>query len=160
MMFPEAPIVRIQRHPLDIVLSCFSQNFWAASPWTFSLEHIAQYVSAIDEHVARMRAVLPLKLVEIRYEDVVGSPDASVRSLLAFVGAEYDPACLSFHENKRVVRTASYEQVTRKLYASSIDRYKHYLPFIDNAVVGRLERVLTSGGYTIDGSLGAGGASL
>lgn len=150
MMFPEAPILRIQRHPLDIVLSCFSQNFWGANPWTFSLEHIAAYLAAIDEHVARMRAILPLKLLDVRYEDVVGAPEASVRSILGFIGAEYDPACLAFHENKRVVRTASYSQVTRKLYASSAGRYRHYLPFIDDAVIHRLEGVMTRGGYTVE----------
>jgi tetratricopeptide (TPR) repeat protein len=150
LMFPDAPILRIRRHPLDIVLSCYAQNFSAASPWTFSLEHIADYVAAVEEHVAAMRSALPLNCMEIRYEDVVGSPEASVRAVLAFIGADYDPNCLAFHENKRVVRTASYEQVTRKLYASSVGRYRQYLPFIDHAVVSRLESALASGGYAIE----------
>jgi hypothetical protein len=159
LMFPEAPIVRVVRHPLDIALSCYFQNFRAASPWTFAFEHIAAYLSAIDAHVAEMREALPLRYHEIRYEDVVAAPEPAVRALLGFVGADYDPRCLAFHENKRLVRTASYEQVTRKLYASSVGRYRHYLPFIDNAAVACLERVLARGGYTIDGRIGPGGIS-
>jgi hypothetical protein len=31
-----------------------------------------------------------------------------VRRLLDFIGADFDPACLSFHENPRYARTASY----------------------------------------------------
>ena len=49
-----------------------------------------------------------------------------MREMLAFIGAPYDPRCLDFHENRRYARTASYAQVTEKLYDRSRYRYRAY----------------------------------
>jgi hypothetical protein len=43
-----------------------------------------------------------------------------------FVGEAFDPACLRFHENRRYARTASYAQVSEKLYDRSRYRYRNY----------------------------------
>ncbi|HEX2115851.1 MAG TPA: sulfotransferase, partial [Alphaproteobacteria bacterium] len=150
LLFPGATVIRVMRHPLDVILSCYFQFFRNASEWASTLETAATYFALVDDHVAEMKALLPLNYREIRYEDVVAAPEPQIRDLLAFIGAEFDPACLAFHENKRVVRTASYEQVTRKLYERSAGRYRHYLPFVDNAVISRLERALARGGYTVE----------
>jgi len=45
---------------------------------------------------------------------------------LDFVGVEWDEKCLEFYKNKRYARTASYAQVTEKLYTRSVFRYKNY----------------------------------
>ena len=47
--------------------------------------------------------------------------------MLDFIGAPFDLSCLQFQENRRYARTASYAQVTERLYDSSRYRYRHYL---------------------------------
>ena len=49
-----------------------------------------------------------------------------MRRMLAFIGAPFDRRCLAFHENRRYARTASYAQVTEKLYDRSRYRYRAY----------------------------------
>ena len=49
-----------------------------------------------------------------------------IRRLLTHCGLNFEPACLSFHETKRPVRTASAEQVRQPLYASGIGYWKHF----------------------------------
>jgi hypothetical protein len=39
---------------------------------------------------------------------------------------EWDDACLSFHENKRAVVTASHDQVRQPIYNTSVGRWKKY----------------------------------
>ena len=51
--------------------------------------------------------------------------------MLEFVGEEFDERCLTFHENRRYARTASYAQVTEPLYDRSRYRYRHYRKHLD-----------------------------
>ena len=46
--------------------------------------------------------------------------------MIEFVGLEWDPACLAFHESKRTVRTASLSQVRQPVYKKSVQRWKNY----------------------------------
>jgi hypothetical protein len=64
----------------------------------------------------------------VRYEDMVEDREASIRRVFEFIGEEFDPGCLAFHENRRYARTASYAQVTEKRYGRSGYRYRNYLP--------------------------------
>jgi hypothetical protein len=41
-----------------------------------------------------------------------------------------DEGCNRFHEMKRTVRTLSYDQVNRPLYASSVNRWQQYEKFL------------------------------
>ncbi len=70
----------------------------------------------------------------MRYEDLVEDQEPNVKRILDFIGLDFDPKVLSFHENQRYARTASYAQVTEKLYDSSVHRYRHYRKHLDEAV--------------------------
>jgi hypothetical protein len=46
--------------------------------------------------------------------------------MLDFLNLPWDDRCLSFHENKRAVTTASRDQVKQPLYSSSVGRWRKY----------------------------------
>ena len=75
-----------------------------------------------------------LFLLPVRYEDIVDRQQESVRRMLDFIGAPFDPSCLQFQENRRYARTASYAQVTERLYDSSRYRYRHYLKELEPVI--------------------------
>ena len=85
----------------------------------------------------------------MRYEDVIDDQEENVRKMLAFVGAPFDRRCLDFHENRRYARTASYAQVTEKLYDRSRYRYRAYLEQLA-PVIPILEPIIRRLGYTIE----------
>ena len=64
----------------------------------------------------------------VNYEDLVTDSERVTRELVSFCGLEWDPACLRFFENARMVTTYSYSQVRRPLYRSAIGRWKQYRP--------------------------------
>lgn len=68
------------------------------------------------------------KYLRVRYKDMVEDQEARIRGVLDFFGEKFDPRCLAFHENRRYARTASYAQVTERLYDRSRFRYRKYLP--------------------------------
>jgi len=91
---------------------------------------------------------MSLKYLRVHYEDMVDDQEASIRKALAFIGEEFDPKCLAFHENRRYARTASYAQVTERLYDRSRYRYRHYLPQLQ-PVIPILRPVIERLGYTV-----------
>jgi hypothetical protein len=149
LMFPRAPIIHVVRHPLDIMLSVFSNNLTHGFYCAFALETAALHYRRVMELVEHYRSVLTLHYLPIRYEDIVDNQEQSIRRILEFVGEPFDPACVSFHENRRYARTASYAQVTEPLYDRSRYRYRHYLKHLQPAVE-ILAPVIERLGYRVD----------
>jgi tetratricopeptide (TPR) repeat protein len=149
LMFPDAPIVHVLRHPLDVVLSVFSNllthGFYCAN----ALETVARHYVLVMDLVEHYRREMTLKYLPIRYEDIVADQEANIRRTLTFVGVPFDKRCLNFHENTRYARTASYAQVTERLYDSSRYRYRKYLKHLE-PVIPILTPAIERLGYTIE----------
>ena len=126
LLFPEAPLIHVLRHPLDIMVSAFSNHFTHGFFCAYALETAARHYVRVMDLVQHYRGEMTLRYLPIRYEDMVADQEASVRAMLDFVGEDFDKACLTFHENRRYARTASYAQVTEQLYDRSRFRYRHY----------------------------------
>ena len=134
LLFPQSPILHVIRHPLDVVVSVFSNLLTHGHYCAYSLESIAKhYVLAMDL-VAHYRQEMDLRYLQIRYEDIVDRQEESVRKVLAFIGEYFDENCLAFHRNTRYARTASYAQVSEKLYDRSRYRYRHYVDHLATAI--------------------------
>jgi hypothetical protein len=46
--------------------------------------------------------------------------------MLDFCGLPWEPNCLKFHQSKRAINTASYQQVRKPIYTKSAGRWKNY----------------------------------
>jgi tetratricopeptide (TPR) repeat protein len=134
LVFPEAPIIHVRRHPLDVLISNYANFLTHGFNQAFDVKTSAAHFVLIDELVQHYRRQLDLNYLEIRYEDLVEDQEPNVRRMLDFIGVDFDSRCLSFHDNQRYARTASYAQVTEKLYDSSVHRYRQYRKYLDEAV--------------------------
>jgi tetratricopeptide (TPR) repeat protein len=129
-LMPNARFIHVRRHPVDNCLSIFFQNF-SGHAYSRDLDHLAYYYREYRRLMTHWRSVIPNdRLYEIDYEDLVANQEETTKSLLAFCGLEWEPACLDFQDNERVVRTASIWQVRQKMYSSSVERWKNYAPHI------------------------------
>jgi hypothetical protein len=82
--------------------------------------------------MAHWRQVIPKdRLFEFDYEEMVANQEGMSRQLLAFIGLEWEDACLDFHKNERVAKTASIRQVREKIYTRSVERWRNYEPYIE-----------------------------
>ena len=127
LVFPGAPIVHLLRHPLDVVLSTFFNDLTHGGNCSYQLESAARHYALVFDLIQHYRRELDLNYLAVRYEDIVEEPERYTRELLAFVDEPFDERCLEFHNNQRYARTASYAQVTEKLYKRSRFRYRNYL---------------------------------
>src|SRR2546423_7238950 len=94
----------------------------------------------------------PLKDLRVHYEVLVADQEPHVRRMMIFTGVPSARRSLDSHKNRRYARTASYAQVTEKLYDRSRNRYKPYLKHLA-PVVPILEPVIQRLGYRIDEGL-------
>jgi hypothetical protein len=92
---------------------------------------------------------MALRYLPVRYDAMVTNQEETVRSILDFIGVPFDERCLSFHENRRYARTASYAQVTEPLYDRSLYRYRNYRRHLE-PVIPILRPTIERLGYTVD----------
>ena len=148
LLFPRSPLLHLVRHPLDVVLSVFSNLLTHGHYCAYALETAAQHYVLVSELVEHYRSQMALRYMAVRYEDLVDDQEATVRRVLDFVGEDFDPSCLAFHENRRYARTASYAQVSEKLYSSSRYRHRNYITHLQPAI-DILRPTIERLGYTV-----------
>ena len=149
LIFPRAPIIHLIRHPLDVALSTFANQMTHGFYCAGSLDSIARHYLLTLDLVDHYRAEIAPNYLAIRYEDIIDDQEAKVREMLAFIGAEFDPRCLAFHENRRYARTASYAQVSEKLYDRSRYRWRGYRDPLA-PIIPVLEPAIRRLGYAVD----------
>jgi hypothetical protein len=120
----------------DVGLSCFFQNFTDGMPWSADLEDCAIRAQQVERLRRHWQATLPLNMLEVEYERLIGDLEGESRRLIDFLGLPWDPACLAFHETERPILTASLWQVRQPLYASSVGRWRHYRRHLTPLVTG------------------------
>lgn len=126
LLFPRARIIHCLRDPRDTCLSIYFQNFTGQHHYAYDLGNIGFSYREYHRLMAHWREVGSLPMLEVQYESLVESPDVQTRRILEFCGLSWNAACLNFHSSGRVTKTASYDQVRRPLYRSSIGRWRHY----------------------------------
>lgn len=151
LIFPEAPLLHLIRHPLDIMVSAMSNLFTHGAFCGAALESAATHLVLSADLVAHYRAEMDLNYLAVRYEDMVDHQAVTVQRAFDFIGVPFDPAVLQHETNTRYARTASYAQVTEKLYDRSRYRYRHYLRHLA-PVLPILSPLIERLGYTIDGA--------
>lgn len=125
-ILPHAKIIDARRHPLDSCFGSFKQHFAFGQAWSYDLVEIGEYYLEYRRLMRHWAEVLPARVLEVRYEDVVNHQEQQTRRLLEFCGLPWEDQCLRFYETERAVRTASSEQVRQPIYSSSIHHWKNF----------------------------------
>lgn len=127
LALPQAKIIHIHRNALDTCFSCYSLMFAGDLPFTYDLGELGRYYRGYERLMAHWHAVLPAgTILDIQYEDVIADLEGQARRLIAHCGLDWDERCLSFHETKRAVSTASLYQVRQPIYRTSVGKAKTY----------------------------------
>jgi tetratricopeptide (TPR) repeat protein len=126
-MFPRAVFIHCGRDLRDVALSCWITDFRPENiPWASDPNYIG---SRFDQYLRLMdhwRRIVPTRIYELKYENVISDFESAVTDLLAACGLEYEPACMEFHRTQRRVKTASLGQVRQPIYSRSVARWKNY----------------------------------
>ena len=126
MMLPKAKIIDVRRHPLGTCLANYRQLYAQGKNQTYDLVELAEYYLEYRRMMDHWQEVLPGRVLQVNYEEVVADLDSQVRRLLDYCELPWEDACLDFHKNTRPVNTASAEQVRLPIYTDAVDFWKHY----------------------------------
>ncbi|HKJ21480.1 MAG TPA: sulfotransferase, partial [Gammaproteobacteria bacterium] len=130
LLFPEARIIHCVRDPLDTCLSCYFQNF-AVLSYSHDLGQLGTYYRHYERLMAHWLPLLDIPVMEVRYEDMVANQEATSRAIVEFCGLQWDERCLQFYKTRRLVATASYDQIRQPMYSSSAGKWRHYADHLE-----------------------------
>ena len=130
LILPNAKIIDARRHPMAAGFSNFRQHYGKGAAWTASLESIGRYYRDYLRLMRHFDRVLPGWVHHVINERLIEDFEPEVRRLLAFVGVEFEAACLEFHRSDRPVRSASAEQVRRPVNRDGVDQWRAFEPWL------------------------------
>jgi tetratricopeptide (TPR) repeat protein len=126
LMFPDARIIDVRRHPMACGWSLFRHHFAHGQYFSYSLKEIGQYYRNYATLMDHFDAVLPGRVHRMIYESLVDDTEGEIRRLLEYCGLPFEESCLDFHRNRRAVSTPSSEQVRRPIFRHALDQWRHY----------------------------------
>lgn len=132
MAFPNAKIIRVVRHPLDVCVSMLSNNITHDFRCDHRAEDISSHMIAVFDLIEHYRNQLGLNELVVRYEDLVADPAAEARRMLEYLQLPFEAACVRKPPNSH-----------------SIGRYKHYFEKHLKPYAARLEPLMRAYGYTL-----------
>jgi len=141
LILPHARIINARRHPLDSCFGSYKQLFAQGQPFTYDLVELGEYYLQYQRLMDHWHEVLPGKVLDVQYEEVVADLEGQVRRILEYCGLDWEESCLRFHETSRSVKSASSEQVRRPIYSSAVNTWRRYEPHL-GALIETLEPLL------------------
>jgi hypothetical protein len=123
---PGATVVHCLRDPLDTCVSCYCQDFASPTPFTRDLRVLGRFYNAYRRLMDHWASVIPSPPTEVVYERVVADPEREAHRLIEAVDLAWDEACARPHEGGGYTATASRDQVRRRVYTTSVGRWKRY----------------------------------
>ena len=126
---PSAKMICVRRGALDTCLGNFRQLFAQKSPYydySFDVIDTARYYVEFDRLISHWNALLPGRILEVSYEELVDDVRGGAERMLAHCGLPWEEACVHFERNAAPVATASAVQVREPVSRASIGRWKRY----------------------------------
>jgi Flp pilus assembly protein TadD len=153
-LFPAAKIILCVRHPCDVVLSCYMQNFRSSvlGAACENLERLAAaYVQAMQTWLQHASVIKPDALVS-RYEDLVADTATQTRRIADFLDLADAAPMLRFDQRARekgYIATPSYSQVIEPVNTKGLGRWQAYRKYFEPALPV-LKPMLEHWGYSTD----------
>ncbi len=150
-LFPRSRIIVAIRHPLDVVLSCYTQHFRAPefallcrNPATLA----RGFRRCFDFWYTQAEGLQPA-ILESRYEDLVSDFDMQMRRIAAFLQLPWDDAMLKPGDRARAkgyISTPSYSQVIEPVNTRAIGKWQPYRVELE-AARAELQPYISRWGY-------------
>ncbi len=131
---PNAKIIHCFRNTLDNILSIYRAHFTIGNEYSSSLVDSAKVYldqeAIMNEYKNRFRS----KIYDLNYDSLATNPNTEIRSLISWLGWEWNDSYLSPHLNPRSVSTASNVQVRSPINSKSIGGWKNYKDMLKPAI--------------------------
>ncbi|MEZ5799304.1 MAG: sulfotransferase [Nitratireductor sp.] len=127
LLFPNAKIIHVRRHPIDNCFSIFSnsmQDFH--NRYKADLTNLGIYYRQYLQLMEHWRKVLPNPMHEVFYEDLVANTELNARAMIDYLGLEWEDGVMDRTGSQRSVKTLSQWQVRQPVYQTSRGKWRQY----------------------------------
>ncbi len=153
LLFPKAKYILALRHPADVCISCFQQDFQLNK----EMIHFTDFTGSFERYRDIFRLFelykneFELPIHSVRYEDLIDDLEPIAIGLFNFLGVEPEDRYKNFFQlnRDRLVNTPSRAQITKPLYRSSKNRWTNYAEFVC-PLRSIIEEVANGYGYSLD----------
>ncbi|MDC0983524.1 tetratricopeptide repeat protein [Candidatus Thioglobus sp.] len=137
---PDSKIIHIKRDAMAICWSNFKTNF-AQRGIAFSndLNDLVGFYKLYEEQMNFWHSEFPNQIYDLKYESMTKNQTIETKELLNFCNLDWDENCLHFYNNNRSVKTASKDQVRKKIYSGSSDAWKKYKNYLEPLTKGLVD---------------------
>jgi len=133
-IFPNIKIINCKRNPVDVCWSNFKNYFGGTLNFTNDLEDLAKYYNQYEDIMKFWKKYFSKNIYDLNYENLINNPEEEIKNLIKFCELDWDPNCLKHHENKRVIKTVSFNQARKPIYKSAIKSSNKYEKYLDKLV--------------------------
>ena len=126
--FPEAKIIHTKRDARATCWSIYSHHM--GFNFGNDFDDLAGFYGLYEDLMDFWHQLFPGKIYDICYEDLTTNQEEETKKLLQYCELDWDKNCLSFHKNKRAVKTASLVQVREKMYQGSSEAWKKHEAYL------------------------------
>ncbi len=121
---PNATLIHMDRHPMDAAFAIYKILFSDAYPFSYDLEDLGHYYVSYRKLMDHWHEHLGDRLLHICYEDLIENTEFQAKRVFDHIGLDWQEECLEFHDNTQPTNTASAVQVRRKVYSSSVGKWR------------------------------------
>jgi tetratricopeptide (TPR) repeat protein len=134
VLYPGVKIIHARRFILDNSLSLYFQQLGNNFSYATDLQNCAHYIQQQQKLVDHWSSLFGENIFPVNYEDLVATPEDTMRGLLEFLGLPWDPVVLDFHKGGRAVKTPSLWQVREDIHTRSRGRWQNYTSLLGDLV--------------------------
>ncbi len=131
-ILPQAKIIHVFRNPMDTCFSNFKQLYTAGTyGFSYNLNALADYYLTYADLMNHWHKILPGRILDLSYEELIDNPKTIIESALDFCGLEWQDDCLDFFNNPIPTATASSSQVREPVFSTRVMAWKNYESWLE-----------------------------
>ena len=130
--FPEAKIIHVQRNAAATCWSNFRQYFTSqALGYCYNLNDLVKFYGLYSDLTKFWQSKYGDRIYNLNYEQLTSNQEKETKKLIKHLNLNWEEICLFPQKNKRIVRTASQQQVRQKVYQGSSEAWRAYEVYLD-----------------------------
>jgi len=131
---PNAKIIHCYRNPLDNILSMYRAHFGTGNNFSSNLINAAEVLCNQEEIMKIYKKEFNKNIFTLNYDELVTNPLKIIKSLILWLGWDWNDLYLSPHLNNRKVSTRSNIQVRAPINTKSLGGWENYKDMLKPAM--------------------------
>ena len=128
----EAKVIHVKRDPSATCWSNFKHYFSEKGlGYSYDLKDTVNYFKLYQELMDFWDRQYKDQIYHLDYDKLTLEQELETKKLIKYLELDWEDTCLLPEENSRIVRTASQQQVRKKVYTGSSQKWRKFEPYIN-----------------------------